>query len=86
MEKLRTRGLFLPKPYQLELKEFDYDDLLGNPPRTDMCTVKMGACGICGSDVHYFTGRNPGHYIPWESISHQILTWFSVTKNSRNDL
>jgi L-iditol 2-dehydrogenase len=59
MSNLKTRGLFLPKPFNLELKEIDVDDMLGNPPRTDMCIVKTGACGICGSDVHYFTGRNP---------------------------
>ncbi len=55
-----TRALFLPEPYKLELREVDVEqELFGNPPRSDVCIVKMAACGICGSDVSYFKGRNP---------------------------
>ncbi len=55
-----TRGLFLPQPHKLELRQVDVEkELFGNPPRSDMCIVKMAACGICGSDVSYFRGRNP---------------------------
>lgn len=27
--------------------------------RSDMVVVEMGACGICGSDISYWNGRNP---------------------------
>lgn len=56
---LKTRGLFLTEPFKLELKEFDVEKLFGQPPRSDMCLVKTAACGICGSDVSYYKGRNP---------------------------
>lgn len=56
---LKTRGLFLPEPYKLSLKEIDVDDMLGSPAHTDMVIVKTKACGICGSDVSYYKGRNP---------------------------
>jgi L-iditol 2-dehydrogenase len=57
---MKTRGLFLPAPYKLELREVDVEkELFGNPPRSDMCIIKTKACGICGSDVSYYKGRNP---------------------------
>ncbi|MHA1341346.1 MAG: zinc-dependent alcohol dehydrogenase [Promethearchaeota archaeon] len=56
---MKTRGLFLLEPFKLELREVDVEDMLGNPPRSDMCIVKTAACGICGSDVSYYRGRNP---------------------------
>ena len=60
MIKMITRGLFLLEPYELELKEVDVEEeLFGNPPRSDMCIIKTAACGICGSDVSYYKGRNP---------------------------
>ena len=60
MGNLKTRGLFLPEPYRLELREVDVEaEFFGNPPRSDMCIVETKACGICGSDVSYFKGRNP---------------------------
>nr|MDO8085272.1 zinc-binding dehydrogenase [Candidatus Sigynarchaeum springense] len=55
----KTRGLFLLEPAKLDLKEFDIEELFGHPPRSDMCLVKTAACGICGSDVSYYKGRNP---------------------------
>ncbi|MHA1794460.1 MAG: zinc-dependent alcohol dehydrogenase [Promethearchaeota archaeon] len=57
---MKTRGLFLKKPFNLELREVDVEkELFGNPPRSDMAIVKTVACGICGSDVSYYKGRNP---------------------------
>ncbi|MBD3351123.1 MAG: alcohol dehydrogenase catalytic domain-containing protein [Candidatus Lokiarchaeota archaeon] len=56
---MKTRGLFLTEPYKLKMKEVDVDKLFGDPPRSDMCVVKTAACGICGSDVSYYKGRNP---------------------------
>lgn len=56
---MKTRGLFLKEPYKLALDEVDVDILLGSPPRSDMVIVKTAACGICGSDVSYYKGRNP---------------------------
>ncbi|HMF31385.1 MAG TPA: alcohol dehydrogenase catalytic domain-containing protein [Candidatus Lokiarchaeia archaeon] len=77
-----TRGLFLPEPFKLELRDVDVEqELFGNPPRSDMCIVKMEACGICGSDVSYFKGRNPwalhtlGHNLPSDPnmmLGHEI--------------
>jgi len=55
----KTRGLFLLEPGNLSLKEFDIEELFGHPPRSDMVLVKTAACGICGSDVSYYKGRNP---------------------------
>lgn len=56
---MKTRGLFLDKPHTLALRELDVDDMLGDPPRSDLCIVETKACGICGSDVSYYKGRNP---------------------------
>ena len=57
---LKSRGLFLAKPYHLEMRDVDVEkELFGNPPRSDMVTVETKACGICGSDVSYYKGRNP---------------------------
>lgn len=54
---LKTRGLFLTEPYKLELKNVDVEDLFGG--RSDMALIETKACGICGSDVSYYKGRNP---------------------------
>jgi threonine dehydrogenase-like Zn-dependent dehydrogenase len=54
---LKTRGLFLKEPFKLELKEADVEDLFGG--RSDMVLVETKACGICGSDISYYKGRNP---------------------------
>ncbi len=59
MSSLKTRGLFLRNPGELEIAEVDVDDLLGNPPQTDMVVVETKACGICGSDLRYYRGENP---------------------------
>ena len=59
MSNLKSRGLFLRKPGELELAEVDVDDLLGDPARTDMLIVETMACGICGSDLRYYQGENP---------------------------
>ena len=56
---MKSRGLFLPEPFKLEIREVDVEKLFGNPPRSDMCIVETKACGICGSDVSYYKGRNP---------------------------
>ncbi|MHA1899099.1 MAG: zinc-dependent alcohol dehydrogenase [Promethearchaeota archaeon] len=57
---MKTRGLFLKEPFKLELREVDVEkDLLGTPPRSDMVIVETKACGICGSDISYYKGRNP---------------------------
>jgi threonine dehydrogenase-like Zn-dependent dehydrogenase len=54
---LKTRGLFLTEPFKLELKEVDVEDLFGG--RSDMALIETKACGICGSDISYYKGRNP---------------------------
>lgn len=54
---LKTRGLFLTEPFKLQLKEVDVEDLFGG--RSDMVLVETKACGICGSDISYYKGRNP---------------------------
>ncbi|MBD3188020.1 alcohol dehydrogenase catalytic domain-containing protein [Candidatus Bathyarchaeota archaeon] len=79
---MKTRGLFLKEPYKLELREVDIEkQLLGDPPRSDMAIVKTAACGICGSDVSYYKGRNPwalhtlGYNIPSDPnmiLGHEI--------------
>ncbi len=56
---MKTRGLFLKEPFKLELHEIDVEDMLGVPARSDFCIVETKACGICGSDVSYYKGRNP---------------------------
>ncbi|MCD6444644.1 alcohol dehydrogenase catalytic domain-containing protein [Candidatus Bathyarchaeota archaeon] len=44
----------LKQPFKLELEEVPKPT-----PREDEVLIKVGACGICGSDVRYFQGKNP---------------------------
>lgn len=90
---MKTRGLFLTEPFKLELKEINVDDLLGNPPHSDMCIVKTAACGICGSDVSYYKGRNPwalhtlGINLPSDPnmmLGHEISGYIEDPRNATN--
>lgn len=44
----------LKKPFILEL-----EDVSKPTPKGDEVLIKVGACGVCGSDVRYFQGKNP---------------------------
>jgi len=44
----------LRKPFKIELMDVPKPD-----PKPDEVLIKVDACGICGSDIHYFQGRNP---------------------------
>lgn len=55
--KLRLVGLLaavLKRPFELELMNIPKP----KPGRGEVL-IKVGACGICGSDVQYFQGKNP---------------------------
>ncbi|MFX0101343.1 MAG: zinc-binding dehydrogenase [Candidatus Hodarchaeota archaeon] len=92
---MRTRGLFLSEPFKLELKEVDVEkELFGNPPRSDMAIIKTAACGICGSDVSYYKGRNPwalhtlGYNIPSDPnmiLGHEISGIIEDIHGSSNE-
>jgi L-iditol 2-dehydrogenase len=53
----KTRAAFLRGPFKLEVAEIPIDPLFCE--RSDMALVEMKACGICGSDISSYTGRNP---------------------------
>lgn len=44
----------LRKPFKIELMDIPKPE-----PKSDEVLIKVDACGICGSDIHYFQGRNP---------------------------
>ena len=48
------KAAVLEAPYRLVLKEVPVPS-----PKPDEVLIKVGACGICGSDVRYYLGENP---------------------------
>jgi L-iditol 2-dehydrogenase len=59
------KALIYTKPYTLEYVDFP-DPLVGD----DDVLVRVRACGICGSDVHGFTGKT-GRRIPPLIMGHE---------------
>jgi len=48
------KAVILKKPYELELAQVPVPK-----PKPNEVLIKVGACGICGSDVRYYMGENP---------------------------
>ncbi len=48
------KAVLLRGPYKLEMAEVPVPS-----PKPDEVLIKVGACGICGSDVRYYMGENP---------------------------
>lgn len=48
------KAVILRRPYELELTQVPVPR-----PRFNEVLIKVGACGICGSDVRYYMGENP---------------------------
>jgi len=48
------KAVILKKPYKLELTQVPIPK-----PKYNEVLIKVGACGICGSDVRYYMGENP---------------------------
>ncbi|MHA1684644.1 MAG: zinc-dependent alcohol dehydrogenase [Promethearchaeota archaeon] len=92
---MKTRGLFLSEPFKLELREVDVEkELFGKTRRSDMAIVKTVACGICGSDISYYKGRNPwalhtlGYNIPSDPnmiLGHEISGIIEDVHGSTSD-
>lgn len=51
------RALFFNQPHDIDVKDFDLPALKDNE-----VLVKVGACGICGTDFHIFEGKAPAKY------------------------
>jgi len=49
-----VKAVFLEKPHKLVLRDIEIPK-----PRSGWDLIKVGACGICGSDVRYYMGENP---------------------------
>ena len=60
---MKTRGLFARSPMDFELREFDLPPLGGED-----VLVKVHACGVCGTDIH-FAKDMTGDYNP---LGHEI--------------
>ncbi len=74
------RSLRMLKSSHMELSEVEEPKLLENYAK-----VKMEYCGICGSDLTAYTGKNPTVRYPIEGIGHEgigIIT--EVGENDRN--
>lgn len=50
---MKARIAFLHKPFDLRIEDVELPPLTGN-----QILVKLGACGICGSDVECFEGKS----------------------------
>jgi L-iditol 2-dehydrogenase len=50
---MKARMAFMGGPHDLKIKDVDMPKLTGN-----QILVKVGACGICGSDVHCYEGES----------------------------
>lgn len=74
------RSLRILQPSQMELSEVEEPKLLENHAK-----VKMEYCGICGSDLTAYTGKNPTVRYPIEGIGHEgvgVIT--EIGENDRN--
>jgi len=58
-----TPSVVVRKPH-----EFAVEDLPVTPPRPDEVLVRVGAAGICGSDVELFEGTRPAPYVRYPVV------------------
>jgi threonine dehydrogenase-like Zn-dependent dehydrogenase len=72
--KMKARVAFLYKPKDLRVEEVEIP-----PLKPDQVLVKLGACGICGSDVECFEGKSKegrydlGPYTPGHEWSGEVV-------------
>jgi threonine dehydrogenase-like Zn-dependent dehydrogenase len=48
------RGAFCSGPREIEVRELPWPE-----PSDDQVVVRVRACGICGSDLHFYLGHFP---------------------------
>ena len=72
---MKAKIAFMHGPYDLKIEEVELPDLKHN-----QALVKVGACGICGSDIHCYQGESdegrydiapytPGHEVGGKVVS-----------------
>lgn len=60
---MRTRAAYMKPPWQFELRDVELPDV----PPPGWIRVKVGACGVCGSDLNGAVG-----HADWHSFGHEI--------------
>ncbi|MHA1230840.1 MAG: zinc-dependent alcohol dehydrogenase [Candidatus Helarchaeota archaeon] len=83
----------LEKPYKLSFKKIPLWDLDIFPNADEMVLLKVGACGVCGSDYRYYRGENPwaqhtlGYHIdnkPNIVLGHEFAGTVVAVANKKN--
>jgi len=64
-----VRGAFCPAAGQLEVREWE-----APRPAPGEVVVRVRACGICGSDLHWFTGGGPPRVCPGHEFVGEVAT------------